>query len=235
MSELKQHERAAIEAVAKRFSATWEQGENPPDAYILAAGKRIAVEVTAIKQRVAVHGHPAKPRLRFDKVALRFVGGLQAVLHGSVPDSKTVILTITAPIKLAAKTARALEDRIRIHLARRSAPPDLQDTIHGNQIRVRIAKGGSGKTKVLGFVHNPDSNPEVLLNLTCALIERLGAEAGRRAPAPFAGDRWLIIANAGEPSLVETYRHVYSQLSIPTGFKKILLVFSDGRVETLKG
>jgi hypothetical protein len=235
VSELKKHERAAIEAVAKRFAATWEKGENPPDAYLIAAGKRIAVEVTAIKQRIAGHGHPARPRLRFDRVALGFVAGLQGVFRGSVPDGKTVILTITAPIKLASKTAKALEDRIRIHLARRSAPPDLRDTIHGNQIRVRIAKGGSGGRKVIGFVHNPDSHPDLLLNITCSLSERIGAEAAKRAPAQFAGDRWLIIATAGEPSHVETYRHVYSQLSIPTGFNRILMVFPDGRVEALNG
>ena len=33
MRDLKKQERTAIEAVARRFSATWEKGSDPPDAY----------------------------------------------------------------------------------------------------------------------------------------------------------------------------------------------------------
>ena len=51
MNDLKKQERAAIEAVARRFSATWEKGSDPPDAYIMAAGKRVAVDITTLKRR----------------------------------------------------------------------------------------------------------------------------------------------------------------------------------------
>jgi hypothetical protein len=67
------------------------------------------------------------------------------------------------------------------------------------------------------------------------LIERIGTAAGKRAPARFSGDRWLVLANEDEPSHIETYRHVYSQLSLPNDFKKILMVFAGGRVEALAG
>ena len=119
---MRKQEQAAIEAVARHFSATWEKGgEDSPDAYVTIAGKRIAVEVTAINQRIAERGDLTKPRLRFDRVALRLVGGLQAALSEFVPDGEAVILTITAPIRLPSKTAAALESKIRDCLARRSA------------------------------------------------------------------------------------------------------------------
>ena len=112
MSKLRKQEQAAIEVVARHFSATWEKGDgDSPDAYVTIAGKRIAVEVTAIKQRIAERGDLTKPRLRFDRVALGLVGGLQAALSEFVPDGQTVILTITAPIRLPSKTAAALEDQ----------------------------------------------------------------------------------------------------------------------------
>ena len=44
MRDLKKQERTAIEAVARRFSATWEKGSDPPNAYIMVAGKRVAVD-----------------------------------------------------------------------------------------------------------------------------------------------------------------------------------------------
>jgi hypothetical protein len=53
MSGLGKRARAALEAVAGHFSATWEKGEAPPDAYLTIARKRIAVEVTTTKQRIA--------------------------------------------------------------------------------------------------------------------------------------------------------------------------------------
>ena len=208
MSGVGKRERAALEAVARHFSATWEKGEAPPDAYLTIAGKRIAVEVTTTKLRIAERGGLTKPRLRFDRVALGFVRRLQA----------------------------APEDNIRTYLARQSAHGEAKHTIHGNQIRVRLVKGGSRRTtKVIGFVHNPDSDPDVLFDITLSLIERIGAKARTGAPARSAGDRWLVLAGDDRFSHMETYRHVYPQLSIPTDFKKVLMVLADGRIETLTG
>jgi len=236
MSGLGKRERAALEAVARHFSATWEKGEAPPDAYLTIARKRIAVEVTTTKRRLADRGGLMKPRLRFDRVALRFVRRLQDALSASVPDGRTLILTITAPIRVPAKTAAALEDNIWTYLARQSAPGEAKYAILGNQIRVRLVKGGSRRTaKVIGFVHNPDSDPDVLLDITHSLIERIGAKARNGAPAGSAGDRWLVLAGEVPHSHIEPYRHACSQLSIPTDFTKILMVLADGQIETLAG
>jgi len=220
MRALRKQEQAAIEAVARHFSATWEMGKgDSPDAYVTVAGKRIAVNVTAIKQR---GGALTKPSLRFDRVALAFIGRLQAALRGSVPDGEMVIVTITAPIWLASKTAAAVEDKIRVGLARRSAKLEVKDTIHGNQVRVRLVKGVPRRaSKVIGFIHNPDSDPDVLLRLTQLLLRHIGTAAGKRTPKKFTGDRWLVLANEDGLSHTETYRQIHAQLSIPTGFKKI--------------
>lgn len=236
MSELTKREQLAIEALARHCCGTWENGtEDSPDAYVTVAGKRIAVEVGVIKQRIGERGGFAKPRLRFDRVALGFVGGLQAALREFVPHGQTVILTITAPIRLPSKTATALEHKIRVCLASRSAQ-EVKDTIHGNQIRVRLVKGVSRQmSEVIGFVHNPGSDPDVLLRLTQSLLQQIGAAAGKRPPKKFTGDRWLVIADEDGFPHIETYRHIYSQLSISTDFKKILIVLAGGRVETLAG
>src|SRR5262249_5743688 len=63
------------------------------------------------------------------------------------------------------------------------------------------------------------------------------ASARKRKPVPTrpASDRWLVVANEDGFPQVETYRHVCSQRSIPAGFKKLLMVFAGGRVETLAG
>src|SRR5258708_40309211 len=114
MRELRKHEKAAIEAVARHFSATWEKGENPPDAYLIIARKRIAVEITALKQPIA---GLTKPRLRFDRVALGLMRRLQAALSESVPAGRALIVTVTAPIWPPSKTAAALAADVPRRLA----------------------------------------------------------------------------------------------------------------------
>ncbi len=54
MRDLKKQERTAIEAVARRFSATSEKSSDSPDAYIRVAGKRVAVDDKAGLAALAV-------------------------------------------------------------------------------------------------------------------------------------------------------------------------------------
>jgi len=233
MRALNKQEQTAIEAVARRFSATWEKGSDPPDAYVTIAGKRVAVDVRTLKRRGAGHGSDARPRLRFDKVVVRLMERLQATLGGIVPDGMTVLLTVTAPIRLPSKTAASIEDKIRTILGRGSASRDAKDTIHGNRVRIRLLRGESERApKMIGFVHNSDSDPLLLLNMTGELLELIGAEAGRRT-ARTAGDRWLVVISAGGSSGLEAYRCIYSQLRMATDFKKIIMAFGDGRVGVL--
>lgn len=103
-----------------------------------------------------------KPRLRFDKVAQRLVAQVQDALSADVPAGKCVLVTVTAPIRQPSKTAAEIE--IRIREALRRGKNEIVETIHGNEISVRVA-GAPRKNapKVLGFVHNPDPGAAVAL------------------------------------------------------------------------
>lgn len=220
--------RAAIEAVARHVAATGAAAGG--DAVLTVAGRRLAVAVARLDPRPAER---AAPRLRFDRVALRVVGRLRAALSPHVPDGEAVIVTVTAPIRLPAKTAAALEATIRDGLAAGPPPPDLAETIHGNRVRVRFAAGGPpGAPAVIGFVHNPETDPAALLGTAQSLVAGIGAAAG--APVPDAAERWLAVAG-GALSEVETSRHACAQLPMPAGFGRILMVLPDGAVETLAG
>lgn len=140
----------------------------------------------------AGQGNAAKPRLRFDKVATRIIARMQATLGKTVPDGMTVLLTITAPIRLPSKTAAALEGKIQTLLGRGWPRRDKKDTIHGNRVQIRLLRDKSGRApKMIGFVHNSDTDPLLLLNMTHELLELI-SEAGRRT-TKLAGDRWLVV------------------------------------------
>jgi hypothetical protein len=233
MRDLNERERTAIEAVAARFSATWDKSSDSAGTYLMVAGKRVAVDIVTLKRGGTDRGNAARIRLRFDKVATRLIQRLQTTFSGAVPDGMTVLLTITAPIRLPSKTAASLEDKIQTLLTQGSARRDESDTIHGNRVRIRLLRDASKRApKLIGFVHNSDSDPLLLLNMTRELLELLGARADSGAERT-AVDRWLVVSGAGDTSCLDVYRYIYSQLCMAAGFKKVLMVFGDGRVGVL--
>jgi hypothetical protein len=225
--------RAVVQAVARMFAATPSDGPRPPDAVLTVGRRRILLAVAPLEARVRAPREPAKPRLRFDKVALRFIADLRSALREAVPVGKSLIVTVTAPIRLASKTAAALEDDVRARLARSPRTLELAEAIHGNEIRARLVNGGSSRpADVVGFVHNPDSDPAVLLDAAQSLIGCVAAAARGSAARASGGERWLaVVEDVGLP-LIETYRTTCSQLAAATVFARVLMVAGE-RVESL--
>ena len=134
---------------------------------------RIAGVQDLVLSRIAEIDHDSRPRLRFDKVAIGFVNELQSGLNDAVPDGKTVIVTITAPLRQATKTALELEDKIVPLLRRRSAATKLHEVIRENDIHVRVVSGVSNTApKVVGFVHNPaPAAAQILLDIAASCVK----------------------------------------------------------------
>ena len=61
MQDANEHERAALEAVARRFSATWAVSRTPSEASLTLSGKRIAVAVRTLERHGAGGAHVAHP------------------------------------------------------------------------------------------------------------------------------------------------------------------------------
>ncbi|MDP9018891.1 MAG: hypothetical protein M3N19_11300 [Candidatus Eremiobacteraeota bacterium] len=109
----------------------------------------------AVIGQLATMPHAVKPRLRFDKVALRFLATIKDGLGADVPEGKTVVFTVTAPLRRASKAATELDRVIRADVLRDSSNADFRHVIEENQIRLRIVRSGKRAPKVLGFVYTP--------------------------------------------------------------------------------
>lgn len=103
----------------------------------------------------------ARSGLRFDRVAVAFVARLRDELSQYVPAGKTLVVTCTAPIRKDSKTAAELIEVLGDALARGRVRLEFKKTINDNRIRARLVKGAP--ERVVGFVHNPDIDPETLL------------------------------------------------------------------------
>ena len=237
MADSRAQDGAALEAVARHFSAGRKAlAPRAGGACLELDARRIALEIATIRAKIIARAPLKAPRLRLDRVALRLMRDLQAALRESVPAHQTLIITITAPIRMASRTVAALVEEIGRPLARRHARLDMSGTIHENQIQARLVNDICGRaSKVITFVHNPDSDPEVLFDVAEILLRTIGSAVARAVPKGAPKARWLVIADETGLAHAATYRQVCGQLAIPTGFEKILLVSAGGRVETLAG
>ena len=122
-----------------------------------------------IAKRIAAAGI----RLRFNKVALRLVDGLKTGVVQSLLGDQSIVFTVTAPIRNPAKTSAALQELLRDLPA-----GELRETINGNEVRARRVNAVLiGMPRVIGIVHNPESNADLILDL---------AESNLRGWWPFA-------------------------------------------------
>jgi hypothetical protein len=104
--------------------------------------------------------------LRFDKVVVRLIGNLKTFVEQVNLNDRIVLLTITAPTKLAAKTEHQLKGQIKDFLDSGILDSDRRITIFQNSVYLRIV-GRSSKqaVKFVGLVHNPGTDAELLLKL----------------------------------------------------------------------
>jgi uracil phosphoribosyltransferase len=112
--------------------------------------------------------------LRFDKVVVRLFWNIRTAITQEVPKEKTVVITVTAPIKYPAKTGEELIIKIKHILKSDNKASETLLTIFQNKIQVKIVALSSKKTvEVVGLVHNLEIEPEYLIKLTCKWLMRV--------------------------------------------------------------
>jgi len=227
------NERIALEAIAKHLAGARIRGRARGDALVRLADNRVTLTVVALTPQAAQARRSARPHLRLDRVALEVVSRVRTAIQGRVPDKRTIVVAITAPIRVAAKTAAALSSRILSRVSGRARAERSLYRIHGNSIQIWILQGGIGTTsKLVGCVHNRDVDPRIFVEVTRALLAAIGPH--RRAAARRYRARWLLIENQDDRLPIETYQNVCQQLRLATAFERLLVALPDGRIETLR-
>jgi hypothetical protein len=233
MSERARAVQLAIEALARQCASPWQTGEGPPDAYLTVRGRRIALDVAVMAEPGPRRKRVARARLREDAVARRVVRDLEGAVRPHVPNGKTVIVTLGAPIKVAKKLVADLTNELLGYLERGAQDIDEKRTILGNRVRFRVLETDSKwKVGVIGFVFTGDLAPSALAKALLALHGEIGAKAKRRMPDRFAGERWLLLVSDDWIGDVRTFRRAYSVLPPQQGFRRIWMV-EGGRVFAL--
>jgi hypothetical protein len=228
-SKLKQ---LTIQALAKRFATQWQVGEGPPDAYATISGRSIALDVAIIAQPSRA-GPRSMARLREDRVARRVLRDIESALHAQVPNRKTLILTLGAPIQVPTQLVAALTKLLVDYLQSGVEEREERKTVLGNRVRFRVLnQNRKWRAKVVGFVFSGDPRPGVLGGVMRSFHDAIAAKAKGRMPKDFTGDRWLVLCSDEWIADIKTYRLMYSQLSPPRRFNKVFMLHG-ARVEPL--
>lgn len=107
----------------------------------------------------------SKLGLRFDRVVLRVLRDLTEHCDQRVPEGTAVVVTISAPIRRPAATVEALMERIDALIEGRRPLPAIFEAC-GNTLGVRLLPPPlAERHKLLGLVHNPETSPELLLDM----------------------------------------------------------------------
>ena len=236
MHKLTGQQREAIEAVARHFGAAWAPATDGSAGAVLTVGKRrIAAAVAMLPG--------CTPRLRLDRVVLAMVRRLHDALRDSIPAGQTVLISITAPIRQAGKTAADIVAMLPESLQSRSSRLEMDAALYGNRIRASLLKGVAAHVpKAIVLVHNPDDATDVagsLFRLARSLLAHSGAGGGRGSGAGVryakgrTAERWLVLVPEEGKSQVATLRHILAQAGMAAAFGKVLLAPVRGRVEIL--
>jgi hypothetical protein len=125
-----------------------------------------ATAAGALEQRIAARLAASGCRLRHDRVAVRLVAGVAAAVAPAVAPDRGIIFAVTAPIRQPARMIAALAP-----LLRDLSAGSLRTMLHGNAVHARsVARRTPGMPGVLGFVHNPDRDGGVVLDMVEAAI-----------------------------------------------------------------
>jgi hypothetical protein len=119
-------------------------------------------------ERIAIQNNlsTAKLGLRFDKVVVRLLSNIRNAVMDDIPPGITVLITVTAPIKLPAKTESELCRQIKKALLDEVPNQNKSSVIYENKVCIRLINVYHKQSiRFLGFVHNPTTDPLHLLDM----------------------------------------------------------------------
>ncbi|MBS0376452.1 MAG: hypothetical protein JSR73_17870 [Proteobacteria bacterium] len=183
----------------------------------------VDVSVVRIPARASRRPAAGRIRLRFDRVVLSTARRLREGLAASVPPGGALVVTLSAPIRVAARTAALIVASARPRLVARSRTV-LQCRILGNSVRVALLDGGgAARARVACFVHNADSDVALLLRCCRRLLSQAAPPAGARSR------RWLALV-VPAPGLERVLAEILAELGCDREFRRIFFVDPTGRV-----
>ena len=234
--ELRQDEQFVMEALCRRYSATWRPGEDPPDAYLICGQQRIAVEVSSLVQQVH-DGRQFISREGVDRATVNLAQELQAQLGALIPDGfRLLVGLLRTPLREFRKTKRELQSVLRDVVSRGfnalDAPYSCSLEIRENPIAIYVDyHGNTSLPKV--ETYSISGGADLGENARRILRGRIEDKQKKCQAAFAAGPVWLALFNHYWLADFETYRYALSHLDTSHKFDAIVIISERGEVDPI--
>jgi hypothetical protein len=225
-----------VKFLGESGGVTAREGENPPDLYLSVDGTEHAVEVSQLTPITVRPTGRIGNRVSEDKFGIFLCESLNKRLGPRIPDDHSLLLNVRLPVKDATRFRTAL-GKLLEELVLPTGPvsggrdyPLMEVTVGVSWIPQRP----SGK-KVVGIVQNKHANPDILINATFILCDRLREKEEHCAKLDPSIPRWLGLFNDYWLADAETYVQAYAKCQYAHSFKRVYVVSDTGDVSLLYG
>lgn len=209
-----------------------EEGEDPPDLYLVDQETRIPVEVTRLPRfSIRPNGKLAN-RITENSLVIDIIKSLNEEISGSLPPNIHVNLIVCAPITRPSR----FKNRLRNVILQTDWSECIgsKKTVSVNKIEVilSIHSTDGGPSKIAGIVSNRNMSADIALNARLSLSDSIKRKVIKCAN--LEQKIWLGILN-DESFLTDfaNFECAAQEIKMDHDFDKILMISRSGKVEEL--
>lgn len=212
----------ALETLAHVYGGRVEEGENPPDGYLVQTDRSIAVEVTRLIEHVPGE-RGAYSRKADDEPAHNLIEELIEEIGDCIPQAMYLLVILYTPLNNIRKTRVQLREVVLSMVEKNEDEKEAE--IYSNRIVLSFYKGerDSGQ-KIVGVFPNKKSSSDIGKNTGFLLSKAITEKEVRRKSYEGGSEYWLVLLNeywiAGDSS----YQVAYESLKIEHDFEKVILI-----------
>lgn len=206
-------------------------GDDPPDLYLSFAASRVGVEVTRLSQFTFEHDGSLGNRATQDSFGLRLIERLNTEIGPSLPDSTSLLVGVWVPVKNPSRFEKGLTRFLKQISENPKVGTREELEIEGSKACITVIPLRPSEKKVIGYVVNKNSSPDIGLNARLILEERIRTKSSicEKLPKPI----WLALLNDYWLADADSYELAAQQLGISHCFERLFLVSTTGAVTEL--
>jgi hypothetical protein len=215
-------EEYALDALVSKFGGEYSKGDEPPDAYLVIDGKKIAVEVSMLVERVNENG-VIRSRLSDDAPVSRISDELEKKIGNKVPENKWIFLVLPSPIKGMSKFKKELTKIILELISENTKEKEVK--IFDNLVSIYLYENRlKADKKFVQAISTRYASSNIHDNCQLLLQDRINVKNKKCKKGEDADEYWLALLNSYWQADFESYKRAYKSLEIEHNFNKICLI-----------
>lgn len=206
-------------------------GDDPPDLYLSFATSQVGVEVTRLSQFTFEQDGSLGNRATQDSFGLRLIERLNVGIGPSLPDNTSLLVGVWVPVKNASRFEKGLTTFVKQISETPTMGTREEQKIEGSKASITVIPTRPSEKKIVGYIVNKNSSPDIGLNSRMILEERINTKSNicEKLPKPI----WLALLNDYWLADADSYELAAQQLRISHCFERLFLVSITGTVTEL--